>query len=306
MTTEQGSKQKDQAAAADAAPGSQIADLMKPGPAAKAAPDLDHAALQAAEEALAAGQRALAAARAQTGEPPRRSRLRQNVLRGLLAFNLLLMVGVMLLPAPVTDSGPVVNAPPQPIPAPVAQGTDAPQGPGPQAPAGPRAGSLYDQALRSAAEGNYDAAIVALERYLAESPRLHVGQQCNVYHALAHYSFQLGNLPKSQEYDQKAAALLRSHTLPEDLVQMAQQAEQRGDAEAMRRLWSRFLLQQRQVPASMYRHVAEAYLKLGDSYRMEAGKAAEAARIAELERVRQRVRDEAAAQPPGERKAGHE
>lgn len=287
----------------------QLAELMQgavqPRPG-KAAPDLDGAALAAAEAALLAGQRALAQARAslQTPAPDRAAgRRRELLLRSILGFNLILMVLVVVVPwqpgkAPEAVQHPATRTAPQAEPPPVPH--EVPTAPaGPQGPH-PVAGSLYDQGLRAAAEGRYAEAITLMERYLLATPRLHVAQQCNVFHALAHYAFQLGDLQKSQDYDQKAAALLRSHTLPEDLVQMAQQAEQRGDADALRRLWARFLLQQRQIPPALYKHVAEAYLQLGDSYRLEAARGAEAARRRELEALRDSLQKSQTIPPPKE------
>ena len=62
----------------------------------------------------------------------------------------------------------------------------------------------------------------------------------------------------------------------------------------MRRIWARFLLQQKQIPSWLYKHVAEAYLQLGDSYRNEANAAAEKQRIAELEALAARLRPQEA------------
>ena len=61
-----------------------------------------------------------------------------------------------------------------------------------------------------------------------------------------------------------------------------------------RQHYARLLLQQRQIPSSLYRHVAEAYLKLGDSYRTEAEKAARASRQQELEQLNASLREQAA------------
>jgi hypothetical protein len=285
VSAEQGSKTTQQPQA-EQPQGAQIQDLMQ---AAKAAPkpDLDSEALRAAEAALAAGERALAQAREARGlTAVRTSRLRERLLRLVLVINLMLMVVVLALPERIP--GRTVKSP-----APVTEPAPAPAVP-------VHSGDLYDQALRAAADNDYSQACALLEQWLEQNPRMHPSQQCNAFHALSWYWLKLGNLQKSQDYDQKAAALVRSSTLPEDLVQMAQQAQQRGDSEALRRLWARFLLQQRQVPASMYGHVAEAYLELGDSYRTEAGKAAEAARVRELEELRARMQSEAAA-PPGKR-----
>ena len=54
-------------------------------------------------------------------------------------------------------------------------------------------------------------------------------------------------------------------------------------------------LQQRQVPSSLYKYVAEAYLQLGDSYRSQANAAAEQQRLKELEENAARLRAQAAA-----------
>jgi uncharacterized protein HemY len=158
-------------------------------------------------------------------------------------------------------------------------------------PAAPPARSdLWLQALEHADRGQWHEALAILERYLAESPRLAAGRRMLVFLTMEHYAAQLGDFARAGDYQRRASALMQSHTLPDDLLAMAQQAEARGDHEALRRIYARFLLQQRQIPASLYRHVAEAYLKLGDSYRHEAQQAAEAARLRELEDLRQRLR----------------
>jgi hypothetical protein len=137
---------------------------------------------------------------------------------------------------------------------------------------------------------DYAAAIAILEGYLADSPRLPPARRANVLLALEHYAAQSGNLAAAQEWHRRNEALLQAHSLPEDLLTMAREAEAGGDTESMRRVWARFLLQQRQIPSWLYKHVAEAYLKLGDSYRPEAEQAAEARRRQELEAVRDRLR----------------
>ena len=49
------------------------------------------------------------------------------------------------------------------------------------------------------------------------------------------------------------------------------------------------------MPSSLYKHVAEAYLQLGDSYRSQANAAAEQQRLKELEENAARLRAQAAA-----------
>ena len=76
-------------------------------------------------------------------------------------------------------------------------------------------------------------------------------------------------------------------------------ALQEGDQETLRRVWARFLLQQRQVPSYLYHHVAQAYLELGDSYRQDADAGARAARQKELKDAAAQLRGEAVSRKGG-------
>lgn len=262
------------------------------------APDLDQDALHAAERALADGERALAAARAQLQPEDRaaksRGRGREITLRLLLAFNVLAMVIVASLPP--SPGAANTNAP-----APTTGATPA-ESPAPKTPADlQRFNEPFNNALAAADRGNYADAIARLERYLADNPRLLPSQRLNVFNMLAHYAGLASDFKKSQEYAQRAAAIGQSHSLPADLVEMAKAAAASGDQETLRRVWARFLLQQRQIPSWLYKHVAEAYLQLGDSYRREADEAAEHARVQELEETAARLRAEAAEQRNKER-----
>jgi tetratricopeptide (TPR) repeat protein len=275
------------------AAGTALGDLMATAAAeqARRGPDLEGEALRAAERALAEGQRALDAARAHLGAeappPPRPSRRRELVLRGLLIFNMLAMIVVMLLPAPTV---PTASSGDATVPA---TATPAP-GPEPAAPEA-RYHEPWNRALAAAEQRDFARAITILEQYLADSPRMAPSQQLNVLMALAHYAARQNDFKRAQEYQRRADAIDKSHSLPEDLVAMAQAAAESGDQESLRRVWARFLLQQRQVPSWLYKHVAEAYLQLGDSYRLEANAAAEAARLEELERTAAALRAGAAA-----------
>jgi hypothetical protein len=259
--------------------------------AGKRAPDLDREALHAAERALADGERALAAARAQL-QPGERATAtaaksagsgRELALRALLALNVVAMVVVAMLPP-----SPGLVRTPEPAT------TAAPQPPAPKSTAElQRFNDPFNQALAAADRGNHAEAIATLERYLADNPRLLPSQRLNVLNMLAHYAGLASDFKKSQEYAQQAAAIGQSHSLPADLVEMAKAAAASGDQETLRRVWARFLLQQRQIPSWLYKHVAEAYLQLGDSYRREADDAAERARVQELEETAARLRAEA-------------
>ena len=72
------------------------------------------------------------------------------------------------------------------------------------------------------------------------------------------------------KYLRQANQILRRSYLPDDLLRSARRAEEAGDAAQMRAAYARFLLQQSMVPASERQAIHEAYLKLGDSYRMQA------------------------------------
>lgn len=238
---------------------------------AKAGPDLEAEALRAAERALAEGTKALAAARAHMGveAPPvaAPNRRRELVLRCLLIFNVLVMIGVALLPVPTGK---------QPAADPAAHTGDPNVGQ-------PRFNDPWNRALAAAESRDYATAVAVLDRYLTDQPRMSPSQQLSVLMALAHYSARNDDFKMAQEYQRRAEAIDKSHSLPEDLVAMAKAAAESGDQESLRRVWARFLLQQRQVPSWLYKHVAAAYLQLGDSYRVEANTAAEAARLQELE-----------------------
>ena len=309
------SKQQTTGASAQDALSQLMASGAAPSPAPKPAPNLETDALRAAEQALAEGARALAEAEVALQEPksqPKQqpstaapstakaplSRTRERVLRAMIAVNIVAMIVLVLLPSP--NSG--VTQPHGSV-EPVAHG---PATPAPQHDPVVKAPSLRDPVLRafSLAEArDYKGAIALLEQHLADNPRLDAGKKANVLLALEHYASQIGDFAAAQEYQRRTDALRSSHSLPEDLVQMAIEAERNGDIESMRRHYSRLLLQQRQIPSSLYRHVAEAYLKLGDSYRLEAEKGESAARERELETVREQLRKKAMehdAQPRGQ------
>jgi tetratricopeptide (TPR) repeat protein len=286
--------------------GSGPAPAQAPKPSQKPAPDLERDALRAAEAALAEGVRAIeeaeevlrkepAPAPAKKPAAPKTavpiSRTRELVLRSLIGVNIVAMIVLVLLPSNATQHGtqpantaPHGSAAPAPAHEPVVQKP-----------------SLRDPVLRAfalAESRDYQGAITLLEQHLADSPRLDAGKKANVLLALEHYASQVGDFQKAQEFQRRMDALRSSHSLPEDLVQMALEAKRNGDIESMRRHYARLLLQQRQVPSSLYRHVAEAYLELGDSYRTEAEKGDAAARERELEQVREQLRKRAMESEP--------
>lgn len=274
-------------------PSTDLSNLMAEGekaPArARSAPNLDADALRAAESALAEGERALAAARAQLGndqarvvEKPR-SRGRELALRLLLAANVLAMLVVAMLPSSGGKTGTVEVKPEVP---PVHEAPSEPH-------AVPQTNDKYGQALAAAAKNDFALAITLLEQSLADSPRMMASTKMQTLMALAWYSTKVGNRAAASDYERRVQALKNSHQLPEDLVEEAKAAAKNGDQESLRRIWARFLLQQRQVPSSLYKYVAEAYLQLGDSYRSQANAAAEQQRLRELEENAARLRAQA-------------
>ncbi len=261
------------------------ADARPAGAATKASPDLEAEALRAAEKALAEGQKALAAARAHMGDaaptatPPSRSR--ERWLRALLAFNVLVMIGIAILPMS------------SPSHTPTAGGThedthESPKG------VETRFSDPWNRALAAAERRDFDQAITILDGYLDQRPNMVASEKLSVLMALAHYASRKNDFKAAQDYQRRADAIEKSHSLPEDLVATAKAAAEAGDQEQLRRIWARFLLQQRQVPSWLYKHVAEAYLQLGDSYRQQANAAAEAARLKELEETAAALRAERA------------
>lgn len=301
------SQQQTTGASAQDALSQLMASGAAPSPAPKATPNLESEALRAAEQALAEGARALSEAehalqetKSPTTQPPTKpvtssspaplSRTRERVLRAMIGMNIVAMIVLVLLPSP--NSG-VTQPKGSHDAAPHANGTPSPA---PQHDPVVKTPSLRDPVLRAfslAESRDYKGAIALLEQHLADNPRLDAGKKANVLLALEHYASQIGDFAAAQEYQRRTDALRSSHSLPEDLVQMALEAERNGDIESMRRHYSRLLLQQRQIPSSLYRHVAEAYLKLGDSYRAEAEKGDAAARERELETVREQLRRKA-------------
>lgn len=273
-------------------------------------PDLDAEAVRAAQAAIAEGERALAAARAQLGTKQQpagdrsRAKRRELALRLLLAANVLAMLVVMSFPsfrsmtsAPTepTGSTPTGGAAPETAPGSAVQpGAAGPAEASPPAPAGPRLADKYNQALLASESRNYAEAVALLEEYLAETPRMPASRLVNVYRAMAHYSSAIGRFREAQDYERRAQAVTQSHSLPDDLVAMAKAAAASGDQESLRQVWARFLLQQRQIPSSLYQHVAEAYLELGDSYRIQANEAAEQARLEELRRTDELLQEQGA------------
>ncbi|MEO6597264.1 MAG: hypothetical protein ABIP94_21180 [Planctomycetota bacterium] len=254
----------------------------------KKAPDLEAEALRAAEVAIAEGERALSAAQSgmrAKAEPvvqtSGRGRGREFALGALLAVNVLAMFVVAILPPPESKDVPATAAHSAPVPP-----AHAPQ------PVEARFNEPWNRALAAAERRDFREATAILDAYLASSPRMAESQQLSVLMALAHYSARNNDFKRAQEYQRRADAIEHSHSLPDDLVAMAKAAAESGDQESLRRIWARFLLQQRQIPSWLYKHTAEAYLQLGNSYRNQANAADEQAKLEQLQEAATRLREQ--------------
>ena len=272
-----------------------LPSLMADSPAAPAAPNLEAEALRAARAAIAAGEKALAAAAAQlppapTSTPaaaPRRRRF-DLVFGAVLFVNLVALVVVASLPPATSATTTKTTTAPTDVAATPTPTTSAP----PKDDAALRAfNAPFQRALAAADRGEYAAAVTTLETYLAGTTTLQPSQQVNVLNMLSHYASLANDFGRAQEFAQRAAGIGQSHSLPADLVAMAKAAAASGDQESLRRVWARFLLQQRQVPSWLYKHVAQAYLELGDSYRDQAGVGAEQERARKLQEAAARLQE---------------
>ena len=130
--------------------------------------------------------------------------------------------------------------------------------------------TLYLRALELAAEGKFDDAIAVLEGYLKANPDLADFEQRLTLQAMATFALRAGRPNDATRFEAAIDRLRVGTQLPQDLLDLAKQAETDGRGGDMRRYYARFLLMQKQVPPSLRERIAEAYLKLGDGYRVEA------------------------------------
>jgi hypothetical protein len=250
---------------------SSIEHLMREVPP-DGARDLDAEALAAAEAALQQGQAAAAQAAAALAEASPRPWLtparRRTVLRAVLGLNLLLMVGMLLLPSPTAPAA-------APAPADGATGQPA-QLPAPEL-RDPRDlavsvpdRELYDRAVLASLEGRHEDAVALLEHYLRRHPDMPPPLRATVYGQLAHYSVLLNRRDDALRYGTMAGQLRQRTALPDELIASARRAEAEGRGADARRDWARLLLQQGMLRPDQRLLLAEAYLRLGDSYRIDA------------------------------------
>ncbi len=135
--------------------------------------------------------------------------------------------------------------------------------------------AFYLRALELAGEGKFDDAIAVLDGYLKANPDLVEVEQRLIYHAMAMFAVRVGRAADASRYEAAMDRLRVGAQLPQDLLDLAKAAEAEGRGADMRRHYARFLLQHKQVPPSLQARIAEAYLKLGDGYRVEAEQGAQ-------------------------------
>ena len=195
-------------------------------------------------------------------EPAAASPRHRWVLRGLLLVNLAMMGVVLALP---NGRAPAPAPEREPPPAKADPLLSPPRQLG-----GLPTSKYWSEALESAGKGDLPQAILLLERYLELSPEITDVERRLVYNQIAFYLAKDGRTDEALEYERRSSQLMSRSHLPDDLLQNAHRAEQEGKLQEMRSAYARFLLQQKQIPPSLRKHIAEAYLKLGDSYRLEA------------------------------------
>jgi hypothetical protein len=268
-------------------------DRPQPGPAR----DVEAEALAAARALV---DRAVEAAAA--GPPAPGAARREWILRALLVLNLALLGAMLALPTSAPPARPAAPTEPErETAAPPAPQTSPPRLRGLNLEDQPR----YVRALELAGKGEYDAAIRTLEEYVAENPHMAEVEQRLALQAMAMFAVRAGRVDEATKFERRIDALRTQAHLPEDLLQAARLAEAEGRGADMRRYYARFLLQQRQVPPSLRAQIAEAYLKLGDGYRIEAEKGAERAAAEERERAQsmrsaaEKARGAGATEPAG-------
>lgn len=204
------------------------------------------------------------------------------LLRVLLVGNLVMMLVMLVLPHPLEpraelDSPGAAGQPGQqprvlvpPVADPAAEPADPFLLPRRERSLGLPDDAVYERALLLALDGDFDAACSELQGLLAKNPDMNPAVARLVHAHLAYYLRKAGRLTEAIEHERLARQETDRSSLPEELLEAARAAEARGDGEAMRRAYARFLLQESQLPPDMRAMVFEVLTKLGDSYRVQA------------------------------------
>ncbi|MCA8956993.1 MAG: hypothetical protein KDC87_13025 [Planctomycetes bacterium] len=255
-------------------PGAEAAEGASDGRLAARAAAAARAARQATDEPDAQGQAAASPARR---SPPMLTR--DRVLVALLGANLLLMAVMVLLPnkkqADPTPTVPAAQHPDTPHAA-AAHTTEPFVAPLREPDQMLPNHEMYDAAQLQVAKGDYPRAIELLLAYRKAHPALQPFQQEMVLNSLAYCYQKVGKRDDARRMLGEINNLRELTSLPDDLWKLAEQAEKDQRGSDMRRYYARFLLQQDQLGKrwSDQSKIAEAYMRIGDSYRIDAERAA--------------------------------
>lgn len=246
-------------------------------------PDLEAEALAAAEVAISAGEDTIAdlpddLQPAGNSATQRGLSAREWLLRSMLVINLALMGVMLVLPgartsATSTPSTQTTQIGPELPPAKPPLLTVAPP-PGRERP-GARGNrvtnnQIWSKAFMFLGEGRYQEAAESLLDYERGNPQMIAGQKLDLYTLLSTCLFKAGRMEEAEVYRARIMSLVNRGYLPEDLRNAARKAWSEGRSGEARRYYARFLLQQKQLSPALRQSVPEAYLRIGDSYRMAA------------------------------------
>jgi len=189
----------------------------------------------------------------------------------VLFTNLMFMGLVLFLPDPV-------KTPIEPIPEAGPEITQAPTGP--KVESGPQVTPPMESRVVQLAEierlvrtGRFTEAIAMIEESLRANPDLPPVVRRSLYSRLANYCAEAGNHDKALQYLKLASNGFQMSLLPKDLWKMGQDASQLGDQSGARKYLARFLLQESLMGEEMQSKIPDAYLRLGDGYRIQAAEA---------------------------------
>ncbi|MCA8941288.1 MAG: hypothetical protein KDB80_01905 [Planctomycetes bacterium] len=282
----------EQLAKEQATSGEELGQLMGSEDPAASKARLESDAIAAAEAAIRAAEAALERTRgaepaAAPAAEPTVSTRKLWILRVVLVVNFALMGVMIALPTPIA----VDSAQP-------AENAEQPAQESPVEPEPPfveplrderlllPADKKYDEALIAGSDGNYELAAQLMHDYIRAHPNLDPALMQGAYIIMARYLHLSGRSDEAIEYENVARRMVGSSHLPADLWRTARAAEERGDVRGMRQAYARLLLQQNMLTPSQLAVITEAYLKFGESYRLEASQGEADARETENERLR--------------------
>lgn len=245
-------------------------------------PDLEAAAMVAAEAAISKGEDAMRNL-PDDPQPHRGVSTSGWLLRSMLVINLALMAVMLVLPDPKTPelstpTTPTPIATPQtepelppvdPPPVAIVEPQPEQERPGPVG-TGVTNNQIWSKAFMFFGEGRYDDAAESLMDYERRNPQMLEGRKLDLYTMLSTCLFKAGRMAEAEVYRAKSNSLVNRGYLSADLLDAARKAWSDGRSGEARRYYARFLLQEKRLTPVLRQSVPEAYLRIGDSYRMAA------------------------------------